>query len=156
MKIHSLSKYLLAYLLWVILLALGFLFNTLAQNAFEAFLGMLTSQNNRFLFVRQMIVLDRVFAVLIWLVWLVMMIVSEESFRQGAKAGGLLKRFFRFAGPLLLGIFVADLYLLSVAGFSAAPWLRWVLLALELTLGAGFTWYGRPYGRARNKIRVHE
>jgi hypothetical protein len=111
----------------------------------QEFLGSLTRQSNNFYLIKQMIVVDRVFTVLIWLLWLVMMVVSEESFRRGAQSGGLLKRFARFTGPLLIVIFLADLYLLSVIGFSFADAVRWLILTSEIGLGIFLIWYGRPY-----------
>lgn len=155
MKTKSWINYIAAYILWFTLLGLGIWLGLIGQNAFEAFLGSQTAQNHAFTFVKQMVFLDRAFIVSIWLVWLVMMIVSEESFRRGARSGGLLKRFARFAGPLLILLFLADGYLLWVRGLSSTTWLRWLILAVELAGGILLILFGRPFRRsslARPKI----
>jgi len=149
MKTKLLLNYVLAYLLWFILLALGFLFGILGQNAFDAFLGTQTARNQTFQFGKTMIFLDRVFIFVIWLVWLVMMVLSEESLRRAARSGNLLKHFARFAGPLLILLFLSDGYLLSVAGFSSAGWLRWLILASELVLGIILTVFGQPFRKLK-------
>lgn len=149
MKIKLWPKYLLAYLLWVTLLLFGFLFGILSQNAFQAFLGSLLQTNQSFTFTRQMILLDKVFAVFVWMVWLIMMVITEESLRRGVKAGGLFKRFARFAAPLILLIFFSDVALLAFQGFASAPVIRWILLALELVLAVALAIYGQLPRRLR-------
>lgn len=149
MKLKLWANYVIAYLLWFILLGLGFLFGIIGQNAFDAFLGTQTARNTTFQFGKTMIFLDRVFVFVVWLVWLVMMVLSEESLRRSARSGVLLKSFARFAGPLLILLFLADGYLLYVAGFSSAGWLRWTILAGELVLGILLTVFSQPFRRIK-------
>ena len=86
---------------------------------------------------------DRVVIVLLGLGWLVFSIITEESYRTGALKKGLLKRFSRFTGPLLLCIFVVDLILFWLQGIGADNWLRWLILGIELVLGLGLFVFGR-------------
>ncbi len=71
------------------------------------------------------------------LVWLVLMIVVENYFREGAKRGSLIRRIGKVIGPEVLLIFISDLLRTVSSTFQA---LDWVILAAELIVGAGLVW----------------
>jgi hypothetical protein len=74
------------------------------------------------------------------LVWLVLMIVAEQYFRDGVKKGNVYYRICRLLGPELLLLFLFSALSLF---YKRLDVFDWVLFFVELVLGAGMTWYAR-------------
>lgn len=73
---------------------------------------------------------------------LVLVMVSEYSFRTGVAQGKLVVRISRTFGLLLLAVFALDLFINMVNGVQGMGLVSWLLLAVELFGGAGLTFYG--------------
>lgn len=137
MKIKTGASLLLAYLLWLVTLALGIWFAVISREAFETYLGKyFIQEQGQFTLTRQARFWDLVFAVVVWLLWFVMMIITEEYYRRGVRKNALWQRFARVAGILLILIFLADLLQNLMLGAGEVGWLRWLLTVTELVLGA--------------------
>ncbi|HCE18557.1 MAG TPA: hypothetical protein DEQ80_11930, partial [Anaerolinea thermolimosa] len=80
---------------------------------------------------------DRVFVFGTGLIWVILMILVENYFRTGVKKGDLGRRVGRVLGPQVLLIFLADAVKAIWVDPIPLPWMRWVLLAVELTVGVG-------------------
>ncbi len=139
-------NYIVAYLLWVIVLALALWLCIIARNDFLALLGAFYVRDS-IIYVQRARFFDRVFTLGCGLLWFVLMIVSEEAFRTRAQKFGLFKYFARITGVLLLLIFAADLGLLWLQGGFGANWLRWLMLAGEPVIGIVFLWYTYRFNR---------
>lgn len=134
--------YIAAFLMWVVVLALGLWFILVGR---EGFLGALSvfyvgdslprAWRVRFL--------DKVFWIVLGLLWMVLMVVGEEYLRRGVVQRNLLKRFAKIAGPEILLIFVVDLFLFWLQGFGGLSWLRWLILGGELLIGVGLVLFVR-------------
>jgi hypothetical protein len=127
-------NYVLAYIIWIFTLLLGILFIIISR---EDFLGASSA-----FYVRGSVTLanraafyEKVFLVVLGLLWMGLMIVGEEYFRRGAQQGDLLRRIGKIVGPELLLLFAADLFLLWLQGSGGSNWLRWLILGFELIVG---------------------
>jgi hypothetical protein len=99
--------------------------------------------------------LDKVYLIALGLAWLVIMIVMENYFKKSVKKGTLVRRFTRIAGPEFLLVFLAYLGLLILQGINSVAWLQWLLLLVELGLGAVCIWYTRSQGKGESdKIKL--
>ena len=127
-------NYVLAYIIWIFTLLLGILFIIISR---EDFLGASSTFYVRGSFTRvdRVAFYEKVFLVVLGLLWLGLMIVGEEYFRRGAQQGDLLRRIGEIVGPELLLLFAADLFLLWLQGSVGSNWLRWLILGFELIVG---------------------
>jgi hypothetical protein len=160
MKIKTWGGYAVAYLAWIIFLALGVWFAMIARQDFQ---GLLTTYYVEDSIVRgwQVNFLDKVFLLVIGFAWLVLMIVTEGYFKRGLERKlpdwpqDLAKRIARVLGPEILLIFLADLTLFNLQGFADQPWSRWLVFALEIIFGGVFTWYAisHPAGSIKDQAR---
>ncbi len=137
-------RYVWAYVLWIVVLLLALWLLIIGRTDFLGVLGAFYVGDSATHAWRARF-FDRVFTLVFGLIWLVFMIVTEASFRKGALRPGLLKRFARIAGPLLVLIFVADLFLLWLQGIATGNWMRWLALVGELAAGILLLWYARSF-----------
>jgi hypothetical protein len=148
-------RYVLAYLMWGVVLALGIWFIVISRNgllgAFGTFYvggSMSRVWQSRFY--------DRVYIIAVGLLWLVLMVFAEAYFREGVPRRQLLKRFARVVGPEILLILAADLFLFWLQG-GVGHWLRWFILGSELVVGVllvVFAWSSRS--SRRDRVRPDE
>ncbi len=148
----KIMHYVIAYLTWIVDLALGVWFFLLARQAFQGWIAKyyLTGSFQRLMSVR---FLDQMFNIFLGLALLVYMLVSEAYLRTGASKGNLARRMARCTGPAVLLIWLADFALAFMLGFGAAGIARWAVLLFELVAGVAITWFGfrrKPAGQAPN------
>jgi hypothetical protein len=139
---NKVLKYILAYGMWFANLGLSAWLFYISRTAIIALFAAFY-QAGDYQYAKTVDLVDRIFTILLGLGWLVLSMVTEESYRTGALKVGLLKRFARFTGPLLLCIFVVDLFLFWLQGVGGDNWLRWSVLAIELLLGLALFVFGR-------------
>lgn len=135
-KLQQWSGYLLAYTMWIVSFLLWLGFMLLGRDALLGVLGLYyigESFQRRF----QAQLVDRVFVFGTGLIWVILMILVENYFRTGVKKGDLGRRVGRVLGPQVLLIFLADAVKAIWVDPIPLPWIRWVLLAVELTVGVG-------------------
>ena len=142
----KLSKYAIAYFLWIADLALAFWLIYLSRTVFLDIFALFYKEG-AWAYSRRVDLADKVLWIILGLGWLVFMIVVEEYFRAGALRDDLLKRFARVTGPVLLGIFGIDLILAWFQGIGGGDWLRWLILAAELGFGIFLFVSARPHSR---------
>ena len=132
-------KFVSAYLMWAVDLALTFWLIFISRTAFlDIFALSYTGDQSSYamvIYARRVDFADKLFSILLGLGWLVFMIATEAYFRAGILREDLFKRFARVTGPVLLGIFVVDLILFWLQGAGGGDWLRWFILAVELGIG---------------------
>jgi hypothetical protein len=135
-NLKKLLSYALAYVMWLASFLLWVLFLFRSR---EAISGLLIRFYLNGAFQRQKVFqsFNQFYFYLGGLVWLVLMIVVEQYFRDGVKKGSLIRRISKIIGPELLLLFVADLLRKVSATFTV---LDWVILAAELIIGAGLVW----------------
>lgn len=143
-KIKNLTTYAIAYAMWIASFLLWVLFMFLSRTAILDILGTFYVQGGteigRFQRGKEVQFIDRAYLVGTGLIWLVLMIVVESYFRNGAEKGDLARRIGRIVGPELLLIFASDLTLAFVNGLGLLPWTRWLILLGELVLGGIGLW----------------
>jgi hypothetical protein len=140
-------SHILVYLLWTVLVALGFWYLLLSR---EVFLSAATyyaadSVTRGW----QIRFYDKIFFLVVGLLVLIFIYVTENYLREGIAKHSVLRRFTKTAGWVLLLIGVTDVLLLVLQGFAGAGWLRWVVIVAELVLGVAFSWVGRRATKPR-------
>jgi len=137
---NKVANQILAYGMWIVDMALAFWLAFLSRNVLLEILA-LFYQKESWSYPRWVVVIDRFYTLVIGLGWLVFMIVVEQYIMTGIKKGNLLLRIARVTGPVLLAIFVVDLVEIWLQGIGSGSWLRWLILAAELTVGIGMYVY---------------
>ena len=127
-------KYLLAYVLWIIDLALGLWLLLISRTVFLDILA-LSFKESSWVYSRRVDFADKVFLLVLGLGWLIFMIIIEHSYRASALTSDLPRRFAWVTGLLLLCIFVIDTIMFWVQGVGNGNWLRWLIRASELSIG---------------------
>jgi signal transduction histidine kinase len=143
-------QYVIGYLMWVITLVIGAWFGIISWEGFQSLLTLFYVRNSPTYAARANFY-RIVFFIVIGLLWGLLMIISEESYRKGVLAGNLTQRVAIIIGPLLLLSFLADTVLLLVTGIQNSFWLRWLIVLVELAAGIGLVYYARTA-----KIRRHK
>ena len=142
MIIKKSINYVIAYALWIVTILLGLWFVLLARSGFQGALATFYIRGS-VTYVQRARFFDQVFVLVMGLLWLALVVITEWYFRSGAQRPDLLKRFARVAGPVILLVFVADLFLFWLQGLSSGNWLRWLILAGELVIGIVFLLYAK-------------
>jgi len=136
-----LLTHVLFYLLWTVLVVIGFWFLVLSREIFLMAAAYYAGES----IVRgwQARFLDKAFFLFIGLGVLVFIYATEGYLRAGIEKNDLVRRFAKISGWVLLVIFVADFILLALQQFPGGAWMRWAILIAELGLGVAFSWRGR-------------
>lgn len=133
--------YVLFYLVWTVLIVMGFWFLIMSREVFLTAAAYYAGDSiTRGWQVR---FYDRAFFLIMGLAVLVYFYATEGYLRAGIEKHDMLRRFFKTSGWVLLAIFVLDLTLLALQQFAGGAWLRWVILVAELGLGVALSWIGR-------------
>lgn len=131
----------LVYLLWMLLVALGFWFLILSREVFLTaaayYAGDSVTRGWQIRFY------DKIFFLFVGLLLLVFIYVTENYLRAGIEKHVVLRRFAKVTGWVLLVIGGTDVLLLFLQQFVGATLLRWVVIAAEVGLGVGLSWIGR-------------
>lgn len=127
-------NYVIAYLLWFVTMAIGLWWFFITRSAFQAGLSVFYIKGSDYR-AFQAGFYDKAFSLFLGLLWLILIVVSEERYRTGAERGDFYKRFASLVGPLLILVFAFDLILALLIGISMISWSRWFILALELITG---------------------
>jgi len=148
----NIVKYVIAYLAWVVDLALTLWLLFISRTAFLGIFALSYKGGPSFyaqlVYGRRVDLADKFFSILLGLGWLAFMIAAEAYFRAGA-ADNLFLRFSRVTGPVVLAIFVVDVILLWVQGVGGGDWLRWLILAAELGIGIALLKLARPQSKPK-------
>lgn len=141
MKQYKIVQYIGAYILWLIVLALGLWLIFISRSAL---LGLAAKYYVEGRFMRQTLVifLDKSYFFVMGIIWLAVMVITEEYFRKGVGQNQLFRRFSAFAGIELLVIFCSDLILLFLQNWAIDA-LRLAILQIELIVGLGLVLYWR-------------
>ncbi len=134
-----------AYGAWAVFILLGIFFLITSRNSLGSYLDVY--YENSFQRIKEANFINQVFFLIGGLILIVVMIVVEEYFKNGAHKGLLLKRSARVFGVEILFIGAASAVPPLIAGFSP---LISLVLALELTIGLLFVWYGYKTPQQKN------
>ncbi len=134
------SKYVIAYLAWIIAFLLFLWFFIISRETVSNLLHMSLGQTLQQVKMQEF--LNRMYTFLAGLAWLIFMIVTESYFRHGAEKGDLARRVTRFIGVELALTFIADFILALMIGLDILSPSRWILLIVEMVGGVGLIWLG--------------
>jgi hypothetical protein len=142
-------KYAVAYGMLLVDLGLSAWLFIMSRTVLRAFLA-LSYEPGVFRQLKRAQVIDQISTILLGLGWLAFFVLAEGYYRAGALEEGLVKRFARVTGPILLCVFVLDLILFWLQGIGGDDWLRWLILLAELIIGSALVVYGRKRARVGN------
>ncbi len=146
-------SYVLVYVMWVLVLALGIWVLLVSRDAIVGvaslvFVQVSSARAWRISAVEKYYVLGAGF------VWLGLMVFSELYFRNGVRRGRLIPRIARFLGAELLALSVFDAILFVTQGLPAEAWLRWLILGSELAFGVICLVIARPSPRVISDVQA--
>ena len=129
------------YLLWAIIIALGFWLLLVSREAFLTGASFYVGDD----IVRgwQVRFLDKAFFIAAGVFVVVLFAAAEGYLRGGLEKQDLLKRFAKVTGVELLIIFAFDLLLALMQGAMAGSLVRWALVLVELAAGVALFLMGR-------------
>lgn len=145
---RSWIQYVGLYLLWAVVIALGFWLLLVSRETFLFGASFYVGDD----IVRgwQVRFFDKAFFIIAGLFIIILVTTTEGYFRGGVEKGNLLRRFAEVAGIEVLIIFACDLLLALMQGAAASGWVRWLIIAAELLLGVVLF----LFGRANSKTKV--
>jgi hypothetical protein len=134
--IKKAAKYLFGNFMWLVAIGLGFWFFLVSRNSFLGILANLYVKGN---LARSMEVrfLEKVFVVVVGLIFAIGMLAVFEFFRFGAEKPDFLDRITLVVGIELILVFLADFTWFWAQSFRTNYQLRWVILIGEFVLGIG-------------------
>ena len=138
MLLRKSAKYILAYAMWIIFIALGFLSLWMGRLAITGLLQTFYIKGN-FQHLKEVQFLDQVYVLITAITLLIFMIIVEEYFRTGVQKNRLSRRAFRAFGIELILVFITHTAFTYLTGFGP---LAIAMLALELIAGCLMIWFG--------------
>ena len=141
-----LTKYLGAYVLWLVDLGLALWLVILARTVYLGFFA-LSYRPGAFIYAQRVDLADKFFVLILGVAWLIFMIITEAYFRKGVVHDDLFQRFARVTGPVLLSVFSVDLLLLWLQG--GGDWRHWLILTAEVGLGIILITFARSWPKSK-------
>ena len=135
-------RYLSAYFFWALSLALAAWLLILTRNTVPSWVASAILDNPAHAS-QLAAIFDKVLILLGCIGWLVLLIVIEQYFRKGVTRGNLWGRIERVIGILLILIFLVDSAQMIRNKFTFTFWASWLILIVELGLGAGLIYLSR-------------
>lgn len=135
------------YLLWAIIIVLGFWLLLVSREAF--LMGASYYVGDDIVRGWQVRFFDKAFFIAGGLFVVILFSLTEGYLRGGLEKQDLFKRFAKTTGIELLLIFVFDLILVLLQGTAAGGWTRWLIVLAELALGVAFSQIGRSASKMR-------
>jgi hypothetical protein len=139
-------NYAIAYGMWVVFILLGVVYLIVSRSSLMGLLSTYYIQGH-FQRGKEADLINQAYFLVFSLILLILTIVVEEYFKNGARKNRLPQRIARVMGIEMIFIFGASLAAAVLSGFSA---LVILVLVLELLLGLSLIWLG--YKIPREKI----
>jgi hypothetical protein len=149
--------YLISYLAWMVVFALGFWFIFRSLNVLNFFLqGRLLNPGdlNDWLAGKQHIFIEEVYIIIIGIALLIAMLVADDYLRRGVRKGELILYIAKVFAPMLFLLFLTDLLTLVATGITNSI-LFWLIMLVELGLAFVLFEYGRsawPFAKQSKKL----
>jgi len=143
-------KFGFAYILWAVFIALGLLILVVSRTSLTTFLRLNYSLNN-FQRGKQVELIDQAYFLIMGLILVVLMIVVEEYFKNGARKNVLTRRLARVFGIEIFFFFLASVASAYLVGFSTLVTAELVFLFLLSCVLLMFG-YKNPPRTIQNKI----
>jgi hypothetical protein len=141
-NISRISKFLAAYLAWILFILLFLVIILLGRDTLLAFLRNYWAAHS---FSRKYAIdfIDRIFVLVIGIAWLILMLIIESYFRNGVKKNILPHRLSLVFGTTISAIFVIHFLRTLMIGFTTQTLNTWSLLLLELVVSMGLLFISR-------------
>jgi hypothetical protein len=138
MKANNWGKMLIAYGMWAVFIFLGIIFLVVSRNSLSSYLDAYYIQG---IFQRgkEAQFINQAYFFVFGMALLILMIVVEEYFKNGARKNKLARRIARVMGIEMLFIFAASAANMALMGYSL---LLTLVLVAELALAALLIWFG--------------
>lgn len=124
--LRQILPYVLCYFLWVITIALAFLNLIMARGLYLTIMGVLSVQS------WSASGIDKVTFLFLGIVWLVLVIFSEDYYLTSISKNRLWKSFSLLTGIQLLFLFASHFLPFLLVGVRSFTWIYYILFAGEL------------------------
>ena len=145
-------SYLAAYIGWAVCITLAVWTLLVWRNAFQAALSIFFIRGSEWRGIQSGFY-DKVFLLVIGLLWLYFMIISEQYLKKGADNQRLVNHLARIFGLIFLVTFVGDFFLFLLIGLNPFSWIRFLILVVELALGVGLLMLAKNHQKAAPKVK---
>lgn len=149
MKINWL-KYGFAYAMWMVFIGLGAFFLVVSRSSLMSLLRLYYAQDN-YQRGKEATFIDQAYFLITAMILVILMVVVEEYFKNGAKKNKLARRLARVFGIEFFFVFLASVASVYLIGFSTLVTAELVFLFL---LSCVLLWFGYKIspGTIQNKI----
>jgi len=145
-------SYVAAYVGWAACLILAIWTLLVWRTAFQAFLAVFIVKGSEWRGI-QAGFYDKAFLIVLGLLWLYLMIISEQYFKKGANKLRLLNYLARIFGWIIFITFVGDFFLFLLIGLNPFSWIRSFILVVELAVAIGLLWLAKNYQKDTPKVK---
>jgi hypothetical protein len=145
-------NYLAAYIGWAVCIILAIWTLLVWRNAFSAAISIFFIKGSDWRAIQSGFY-DKVFLIIIGLLWLYFMIISEQYVRKGAAKRRLVKSLAWIFGLVITITFVGDFFLFILIGTNPLSWFRLLILVVELALGVGLLYLAINYQKVVPKVK---
>ena len=145
-------SYVAAYVGWAACLILAIWTLLVWKNAFEAALSVFFIQGSEWRGIQSGF-WDKAFVIVLGILWLCLMIISEQYLRKGASKQRLLNYLARLFGWIILITFVGDFFLFLLIGLNPFSWIHLLILVAELAVAIALLWLAKNYQKNAPKVK---
>ncbi len=137
----KITRYIAAYMLWLVNSLLGLWLVFISRNAWlSAFDKWYIRDSPTYAW--RAALFDKILILTFGFGWLILVIVCEANFRKAIQWQDIFKRFTRATAPVVLLIFLVDVFLTFMQGIGIVGWLRIFIMLVELVLGIWLVLFG--------------
>ena len=145
-------NYMAVYIGWAACLILAIWTVLVWKNAFDAALSIFFIRGSDWRGI-QAGFWDKAFVVVLGILWLYLMINSEQFLKKGANQQRLLKYLARLFGWIILITFVGDFFLFLLIGLNPFSWIHLLILVTELAVAIALLWVAKNYQKNAPKVK---
>ena len=135
-------RYLAAYIGWAVCIILAVWTLIVWRSAFQAALSIFFIKGSEWRGTQSGFY-DKVFLLVIGLLWLYFVIISEQYVKKGAEKQQVVKSLTWLFGLVITITFVGDFFLFLLIGLNPFSWIRLLILVVEGVIGAGLLWFAK-------------
>ena len=135
-------RYLAAYIGWAVCIILAVWTLIVWRSAFQAALSIFFIKGSEWRGTQSGFY-DKVFLLVIGLLWLYFVIISEQYVKKGAEKQQVVKSLTWLFGLVITITFVGDFFLFLLIGLNPFSWIRLLILVVEGVIGVGLLWFAK-------------
>ncbi len=144
-------SYITVYVGWAASLILAIWTVLIWRNAFDAALSLFFIRGSDWRAIQSGF-WDKSFVIILGILWLFLMIISEQYLKKGANKQRLLNYLARLTGWIILITFAGDFFLFLLISLNPFSWIHLIILLVEIALAVGLLWLAKNYHKDAPKV----